>query len=123
MSQLEDRFLQILQQEADLHGMVLEPPVREYRFSPTRRWRFDFAWPHQRVAVEIDGGTWSGGRHGRGGGSHGDREKFNAGQLLGWCVLSFDGQHLREDPRGVFLDVMEGLGAFVRVGGWENAKG
>ena len=53
------------------------PPEREYRFHPIRRWRFDFAWPDQLIAVEVDGNAW----HTKGGGRHGtdkDREKINA---------------------------------------------
>jgi len=36
-------------------------PVREYRFHPKRKWRFDFAWPDCQVAVEIEGGVWRAG--------------------------------------------------------------
>ena len=35
----------------------LPPPVAEHRFHETRRWRFDFAWPDHRVALEIAGGV------------------------------------------------------------------
>ncbi len=112
MSRLEEAFLEILQAEADRQGMALTLPEREYRFHPTRKWRFDFAWPEQRLAVEIDGGTWVRGRHVSGGGSHNDRDKRNAAQLAGWRVLAFDAGHLSDDPRDVFLQVMEGLGAF-----------
>jgi hypothetical protein len=36
----------------------LPKPARELPFHPRSRWRFDLAWPDQRVAVEVDGGTW-----------------------------------------------------------------
>ena len=62
-------------------------PVKEYRFHPTRLWRFDLAFPEQRVAVEIDGGVWSGGRHVRGGGYIADCEKLAEAAILGWRVL------------------------------------
>lgn len=64
-------------------------PEREYRFHDTRRWRFDFAWPDQRVAVEMEGGVWSRGRHVRGHGYLSDLEKYNAATMLGWRVLRF----------------------------------
>jgi len=63
----------------------------EYRFHPVRKWRFDFAWPKLKIAVEIDGGTWASGRHTRGGGYEKDCEKLNAAALLGWFVFRFTG--------------------------------
>ena len=61
---------------------------REYRFHPTRRWRFDFAWPEILVAVEIEGVVWGGtGRHQRAKGYETDCEKYNEALLLGWRVL------------------------------------
>jgi hypothetical protein len=44
----------------------LPAPVREHRFAPPRRWRFEYAWPAHRLALEVEGGTWTGGRHVRG---------------------------------------------------------
>lgn len=68
-------------------ALRLPPPEREYRFDPDRRWRFDFAWPEHRVAFEIEGGTWTGGRHTRGAGFSADCEKYNAAALQGWRVF------------------------------------
>lgn len=65
----------------------LPAPVPEYRFHPTRKWRYDYAWPDHRIALEIDGGIWTGGRHTRGAGYLGDMEKLNAAALLGWRVF------------------------------------
>lgn len=61
--------------------------VREFRFHPTRRWRFDFALPEHRVAVEVEGGVWIGGRHTSPKGFIGDIEKYNTATLMGWRVL------------------------------------
>ena len=91
-SHLEQRlFNEIL---ATSHLLV---PVREYRFSPDRRWRFDFAWPCSMVAVEVEGGTYhrSHSRHTSGTGFHDDCIKYNAAVLLGWKVLRFDSHHIR----------------------------
>ena len=41
---------------------------------------------HPGVAVEVDGGTWTGGRHVRGAGYRRDAEKLNAAAALGWFV-------------------------------------
>ena len=64
-------------------------PEREYRFHPERRWRIDFAWPEKKIAVEIEGGVWQGGRHVRGSGYSKDLDKYNALALMGYRVLRF----------------------------------
>lgn len=65
----------------------LPAPVAEFRFHPTRRWRFDRAWPAQRVALEVEGGVWTAGRHTRPAGFLRDVEKYNAAAAMGWRVL------------------------------------
>lgn len=70
------------------HGL---PVVREYRFHPMRKWRFDFALPERMIAIECEGGIWSGGRHTRGSGAIGDMSKYNEAAKLGWFVFRFDG--------------------------------
>lgn len=62
-------------------------PVREYRFDLTRRWKFDFAWPSKKVAVEIEGGSWNGGRHTTGAGFEKDCEKYSEAAVQGWRVI------------------------------------
>lgn len=62
-------------------------PVAEHRFHPTRRWRFDYAWPEHKIALEVEGGVWTGGRHTRGAGFLGDMEKYNEAGRLGWRVF------------------------------------
>lgn len=64
----------------------LAMPETEYQFAPPRRWRFDFAWPSQKIAVEIEGGTWIAGRHSRGTGYEADLEKYNEATAQGWQV-------------------------------------
>lgn len=72
-----------------LHARSAKLPAseREFRFDPARRWRFDFAWPDHRVALEIEGGTWTAGRHTRGKGFEADCEKYSAAAIYGWCVI------------------------------------
>ncbi len=64
----------------------LPEAVPEFRFHPTRKWRFDWAWPDQKIALEIEGGTHNGGRHVRGKGYEEDVRKYNAATLMGWKV-------------------------------------
>lgn len=80
-------------------------PERQRRFSPPRRWRFDFCWPDRMVAVEIQGGHWSGGRHVRGKGYQSDCEKHNAAMLLGWRLLYFTSDDLDRRPAAVVAQV------------------
>ncbi len=98
-----ERHFEILWNELAPIGME---PVREYRFHPTRRWRFDFAWLEQKVAVEIEGGTFTGGRHTTGAGHHGDCKKYNEAVYLGWKVLRFTSSHLDKEPRLVIDQVV-----------------
>lgn len=72
-----------------IKAIGLPDPEREYRFHPPRRWRFDFAFPNQLVAVECEGGIWTDGRHVRPSGFEKDCEKYNQAALDGWTVLRF----------------------------------
>lgn len=62
-------------------------PEEEFRFHPERKWRFDFAFPVERLAVEIEGITYEGGRHQRPEGFEEDCRKYAAAIMLGWRVL------------------------------------
>lgn len=64
-------------------------PIPEYRLDVERKWRFDFAFPDEMIAVEIEGGIWSGGRHTRGKGFELDCAKYNYAAKLGWRVLRY----------------------------------
>ena len=70
-----------------LRALKLDGWEREFRFAPPRRYRFDFALPAQKLAVEIEGGHWIRGRHQRAAGFENDCAKYNLAVLLGWRVL------------------------------------
>ena len=76
-------------------------PEAEFRFHPVRRWRFDYAWPASLIALELDGGTWTRGRHTRGAGYRGDCEKLNAATSMGWRVFRVTAGMLKANPAGV----------------------
>ena len=99
-SPLEDLFAMQLD-AAGLTGYV-----REFRAIPGRKFRFDFAWKQQRLLVEINGGTYNGGSHGRGVGINRDYEKNNLAVINNWRVLSFDTKQVKS---GEALEVVEQL--------------
>ena len=68
-------------------ALKVPEPVAEFKFHPTRKWRFDFAFPEARVAVECEGGVWVQGRHTRGKGYLNDLEKYNTATSMGWRML------------------------------------
>jgi very-short-patch-repair endonuclease len=82
-SPLERRFINLIIENK------LPIPETEYKFDKTRRWRFDFAYPKIKLAIELEGGIWSRGRHTRGIGYIKDCEKYNAAVLQGWKVLRY----------------------------------
>ena len=84
-----ERHMAMLIRAAGQDYPHIPPPEREYRFAPPRRWRFDFAFPDLRLAIEVEGGTWVSGRHNRGAGFERDCEKYNTAVTLGWRVLRF----------------------------------
>lgn len=92
MSQLEET----LYSEIEKAGLRL--PDREYRFHPTVKWRFDFAYPDMRVAIEIEGGTWRGtrSRHSNPIGYEKDCIKYNEATIMGWRVYRFTGGMVRD---------------------------
>ena len=109
------------------HGEPEQPPIEEamtragiprpepeFLFTGARDWRFDYAWPAFRIALEIEGGTFGrlivitsgherrkgksipikpgtcvrlGGRHNRGAGFDEDCVKYNHAAILGWMVI------------------------------------
>lgn len=101
-SPLADRF------EALLVLLNAPPFVKEYRFHPGRRWRFDYAWPNRRVAVELHGATWAQGRHVRGNGFREDREKINAAQAAGWRVFELTKEMITLENCEMILSALEG---------------
>lgn len=97
-SELEDKLLFYIR------ALRLPEPEREYKFHPVRKWRFDFAYPDKKVAFEIEGGVWTGGRHFRGRGAIADCDKYNEAALQGWTVYRFTTEHVKN---GSAVRIME----------------
>ncbi len=80
----------------DIRAVGLPDPVREFPFAHPRKYRADFAWPDARLLVEVEGGAYSQGRHTRGAGYTEDCRKYDLAVLLGWRVLRFTGEMVRD---------------------------
>lgn len=83
-SEKVDLFLNYLQQQFPQAEVV-----KELQFHPDRKWRFDYAFPSRKIAIEIDGAIWTLGRHNRPRGYLNDMEKLNTAASMGWLVLRF----------------------------------
>jgi very-short-patch-repair endonuclease len=92
-----------------LYGADLPALKTEYRFHPVRMWRFDFCMPSPYlIAIEIDGGVW-GGRHTRGKGFIEDCYKLNAAAAMGYRVLRYTSEHLK-NPFAVIAEIRSLVG-------------
>jgi hypothetical protein len=75
----------LFQAAAMAHGLPMPEP--EVRFAPPRKWRFDWLWKEHSIAIEIQGGLFTGGRHVRGKALLAEYEKINEAQIMGYKVL------------------------------------
>lgn len=90
---------------------------QDARFHPERKWRGDFVWKGDaKLIVECEGGIFSGGRHVRGAAFEKDAEKYNAAALMGYSVLRFGPNAIKE---GEALDVISTYLSYF--GGKESA--
>lgn len=87
------------------HG--IPQPITEHKFAEhikyvdkagrnrTRGWAFDYAWTFDEIrssrycnlALEVEGGVWTGGRHTSGAGFVKDMEKYNEAAALEWRII------------------------------------
>lgn len=83
---------------------------KEYCFCNGRKWRFDFCFPNEKLAIEVEGGAFKkrtykskrtgklittiGGRHNSAKGFLNDMEKYNTAAMLGYRLLRFTPQSI-----------------------------
>lgn len=84
---------------------AIPDPVEEFKFHPVRKWRIDLCWPEQKLALEIEGGTFQnrGAHRGSIGGYLKDIEKYNALSILGYSLLRFTPQQMESCESYDFL--------------------
>ncbi len=73
------------------HPEIFRRCHEEYEFDHERKWRFDFCWPTEKVAVEIDGFGWG---HQAQQMISANHEKQNAAVAQGWKVFRFTSRQL-----------------------------
>ena len=86
-------------------GSSGKPWVREHYFHPARKWRFDFAHPGLRIAIEIEGLTTGIGGHQTIDGYRKNCYKYNEACLLGWRLFRFTYEMLRDDRTYKLIDL------------------
>lgn len=96
----------------------LPEPKREFRFHPTRKWLFDFAWPDLKLAVEVEGITNVGkhedgksnlGRHQTPKGYEADCVKYGAAMELGWDVYRCTPRMVKSGAAIETIQILMGL--------------
>ena len=76
-----DVFQQLIKQDFNLSCKS------EYRFDEVRKFLFDYAIPSHMIAIEKEGGIYTGQAHGSITGILRDVEKYNLATSLGWSVI------------------------------------
>ncbi len=97
MSALEDRFhsawkalapdLLLEREFSAIPSWEADYERRYAKSKRSKRYRADFASIEARVAIEIQGGTWSRGRHVQATGYARDARKYNLAQMSDWQVF------------------------------------
>lgn len=82
----------------------------EFKFHPSRKWSMDYAFPKLKIAIEVEGGIWMGGKgaHSRPMNIQRDIEKQNEAVLLGWHPLRFSPVEIKS---GVSIEIVSKLHA------------
>jgi len=83
-----------LEQQIRFHG--LPEPVKQFRFLRGRQYRADFAYPDEKLLIEVEGGTKGKGAHSTHDGITRDIEKQNAAMMAGYRVLRCTGDQVRD---------------------------
>lgn len=98
--------------EQQLSLFFVPAPAKELMFAKSlgRRWKFDYAWPDELIAVEYEG-IWGSGssRHTSKTGYEEDCVKYNTAQLLGWRVIRITARMVDDGRALVFVRQAFGL--------------
>lgn len=70
--------------------------IREAKLIPARKFRFDLAYEKQKLAVEVNGGNWIGGRHINPKSIESEYEKINLAAQNGWYVQIYTPKQVKD---------------------------
>lgn len=93
-----------LQMSVILRGMGIDF-VSEYKVYKNRKWKVDFAILKNKIIIECEGGTWSGGRHVRGKGFENDCKKYNCCESDNWHVLRYTTSMIKDTPLTIMRQI------------------
>lgn len=99
----ETTFLSLWQQYGDPALLMYhdEDGQREHvKIIPGSSKRHDFVFPEVRVAVEVQGGTWTKGGHSTGAGIRRDAEKNTLALMAGWVTVFITTDMLQDQSDG-----------------------
>lgn len=96
-TEIEDLFFKQMNEMDECNHTHLAKGVhREYKFLENRRFKFDFAFVDRKIAIEVEGGVWTGGRHVNPVGFTNDCVKYNLALIGGWKVLRVTSSQVRD---------------------------
>lgn len=84
--------------------------ILEHKFHDTRKWRIDLFIPDIKIAIELEGGVYTNGRHTRPKGFLADIEKYNNISILGLRLLRY--AHVEH----TYKDILEDLKELIKNG-------
>lgn len=102
----------ILANRCERHG--LPKPEMQALLIPSRKFRWDLAWPAYRVCVDVQGGMYSNGRHLRVQGYETDLVKSALVQLEGYIALAFTPRQIDDNVAVMFI------AAALAAHGWKT---
>jgi len=83
------------------------PLQKEYKFCDGRKFKSDYSLVDHGILIELEGGTWSGGRHVRGKGYANDCEKYNIATRIGWRVIRLTTDMITKEWVRFIVDMVE----------------
>ena len=68
---------------------ISEGWIYEFKYNTARKFKFDYANLPLKIAIEMEGGIYTGTGHAKTGTYLKDMDKYNDAQLKGWIVLRY----------------------------------